>query len=141
MVLKLLVALLVLSGTVAAQQIPTPGQEPMAASIPVVIASDQTSIPVAATTAAPTTIVNGLTNVTTAGTRVTLAATTTVKGVTIKARSTNTGTIYVGNTTVSSANGFQLKAGESISMAIADLATVNLDSSVNGEGVTYAGVN
>lgn len=90
--------------------------------------------------AIPTGIFNGVKNVTTAGTRVTLASTQAVKSVTIKAKAANTGTIYVGNTGVTSANGFALLAGESISMDIADLATVNLDASVNGEGVTYLGV-
>lgn len=89
----------------------------------------------------PTTVFNGKTSVTTAGTRVTLAAAQAVKGVTIKALSTNTGFIYVGNASVAAANGLQLRAGESVSLAIANLNTVNLDSSVNGEGVTYLGVN
>lgn len=88
-----------------------------------------------------TTIFNGKTTVATAGSRGTLAASQAVKSVTIKALSTNTGFIYVGNSSVTSANGFQLLAGESISMDVANLNTVNIDSSVNGEGVTYIGVN
>lgn len=91
--------------------------------------------------AAPTTIFNGKTTVTTAGTRVTLAASTTVKSITVKALAANTGTIYVGNTTVAAANGFALASGDSVSFDLANLNTVNLDSSVNGEGVTYFAVN
>lgn len=91
--------------------------------------------------AVPTTLFDGKTTVTTAGTRVTLAAAQAVKGVTIKALSINTGFIYVGNASVSSANGLQLRPGESVSLSIANLNTVNLDASVNGEGVTYLGVN
>lgn len=91
--------------------------------------------------AAPTTVYNGKKTVTTAGTRVTLASSTTVKSVTIKALDTNTGYIYVGDTTVASTNGFQLAAGETVSLDLANLSTVNLDSSVSGEGVTYIGVN
>jgi len=90
---------------------------------------------------APTTISNGKTTVTTSGTRVTLASSTAVKSVTIKALSTNTGIIYVGNSSVASTNGFQLQAGETVSMDIANLNTVNLDSSVSGEGVTYIAVS
>lgn len=90
---------------------------------------------------APTTIFNGKTTVATAGTRVTLAASQTVKSVTIKALATNTGTIYVGSSTVAASNGLQLAAGEAVSMDIANLNTVNIDSSVNGEGVTYAAVS
>lgn len=92
-------------------------------------------------TAAPTTVLNGQTNVTTAGTRVVLAASTTAQGVTICAKSTNTGNIFVGSATVSSSNGRILRPGECQSLAIANLNTVNLDSAVNGEGVSYVGVN
>lgn len=91
--------------------------------------------------AAPTTVLNGKTNVTTAGTRVVLAASTACKSVTIKALSVNTGLIYVGSSTVSSANGFQLSAGDTISLDIANLNTINIDSAVNGEGVSYLGNN
>lgn len=90
---------------------------------------------------APTTIFNGKTTVATAGVRTTLAASQAVQSVTIKALSTNTGLIYVGNASVSSTNGFQLSAGDSISMDLANLNTINIDCSVSGEGVTYFGVN
>lgn len=96
---------------------------------------------VQSTETSPTTVFNGKTTVTTAGTRVALAGSTTVKSVTIKALAANTGTMYVGNATVASTNGFALAAGDTISMDIADLATVNIDSSVNGESVTYLAVN
>lgn len=89
---------------------------------------------------APTTILNGKTVVTTAATRVALAASTACKSVTIKALIGNTGVIYVGNTTVAAANGFVLSAGETVSLDIANLITVNIDSSVNGEGVSYIGI-
>ncbi len=90
---------------------------------------------------APTAVLNGKTTVTTAGTRVVLASSTTCKSVTIKALAANTGIIYVGNSTVASTNGFALLAGETVTMDIANLNTVNIDSSVNGEGVTYLGIN
>lgn len=89
----------------------------------------------------PTTVLNGKTIVTTAGTRVALAASTTCVSVTVKALITNTGLIYVGNSTVSSSNGLQLSAGDTISLDIANLSTVNIDAAVSGEGVTYLGVN
>lgn len=93
------------------------------------------------TPVASTTMFNGKTTVTTAGTRVVLAASQAVKSVVIKALSTNTGIIYVGNSTVASTNGLQLLAGETVSLDIANLNTVNIDSSVNGEGVTYIASN
>lgn len=96
---------------------------------------------VTTTETVPTTIYNGNKNVTTAGTRVTLASSTSCKSVTIKAKIANTGTIYVGDTSVSSSNGFALAAGETVSLDIANLNTVNLDASVSGEGVTFVGVS
>lgn len=102
------------------------------ATQPVSIAATVNTVKVA-----PTTIFNGKKTVTTAGTRVTLAASTAVKSVTIKAVFSNTGTIYVGSSTVTAANGYALASGESVSVEIADLNTVNIDSSINGEGVTY----
>jgi hypothetical protein len=97
---------------------------------------------VATSEVAPTTVLNGNRNVTTAGTRVTLTAgSTTAKGVTICAKTTNTGNVFVGDSSVSSSTGRILIPGECQSLAIANLQTVNLDSAVNGEGVTYLGVN
>ena len=91
--------------------------------------------------AAPTVPVNGRTTVTTAGTRVVLAGSTTVKSVTIKALGTNTGIIYVGDSAVSSSNGFPLYARDTISMDISNLNTLYIDSSVNNEGIAYIAVN
>lgn len=91
--------------------------------------------------AAPTTPVNGHTTVTTAGTRVVLAGSTTVKSVTIKALGANTGIIYVGDSGVTSANGFPLYARDTISMDISNLNTIYIDSSISGEGIAYISVN
>lgn len=86
----------------------------------------------------PTAIYNGQTSVTTAGTGVALASSQAIlSGVTIKAKSTNTGFIYVGNSSVSSSNGFRLSAGDTIFVEVANLSTVYIDSSVSGEGVSY----
>lgn len=118
-------------------KIPSQGAAATAASTPVNIASDQV-VPVSLNV--PTTINNGKTAVSTSGTRVTLAASTVVKSVTIKALITNTGLIYVGNATVASTNGYQLAAGDSISLDIANLNTVNLDCDNSGEGVSYISI-
>lgn len=106
------------------------------ATQPVSIAANVNTVEVS-----PTTIINGKTTVTTAGTRVALAGSTTVKGVTVCAIVTNTGLIYMGSNTVASTNGRILNPGECQSIAIANLNTINIDSSVNGEGVTYIAVN
>jgi hypothetical protein len=90
----------------------------------------------------PLTLITGKTTVTTAGTRVQLLTSSTpAKSVTIKALIGNTGHIYVGNNFVSSTVGFVLEAGDTVSLNFADLSNIWLDCSVNGEGVTYLGVN
>jgi hypothetical protein len=113
--------------------------KPQAPNTIKVVNPDGTAI--GGSSAVATTVYNGQTNVTTAGTRVALASSQAVKSVVVKAKRTNTGLIYVGSSTVSSSNGFILGAGDSVSLDIANLATVYIDSSVNGEGVSYAGTN
>lgn len=97
--------------------------------------------PLPTTESPATTIYNGQKTVTTAGTQVVLAASQAVKSVTVKALSTNTGLIFVGATGVSSSNGYVLSARESISLDISNLATVFINSSLDGEGVSYLGIN
>ena len=80
---------------------------------------------------------NGVKAVATAGTAVQLATSNAIKTITIRAFSTNTGLIYVGNSSVSSANGFQLSAQESVSLDIANISTIWLDTSVSGSSVSY----
>lgn len=85
----------------------------------------------------PTTFSSAQQNVTMAGTRVQLSTNTCV-AVTVKAKSTNTGLIYVGDVSVTSSNGFILSAGESVSFAITNTNKVYIDSSINGEGISYS---
>lgn len=120
-------------------KIPAQGQAAMAASMPVVIASNQTTVPVSI--ASPTTPYNAKVTVTTAGTRVQLNASRAVQSVTIKAGLTNTGIIYVGDSTVASSNGLELAAGDSVSMDISNLNVLYIDASVNNQYVTYIAVN
>ena len=80
---------------------------------------------------------NGLTTVPTAGTSVALATSTAVKTVTIRALSSNTGLVYVGSSSVSSANGFELSPQETVSLDLDNLNKVWLDVQVNGEGVSF----
>lgn len=80
---------------------------------------------------------SGKTTVTTAGVRVALSSSTPISSVTIKACIANTGIIYIGNSTVTSSNGFELSAGDTISLDIDNLSDVYIDSSVNTQSVTY----
>ncbi len=142
------------------------GQKAMATSIPVALASDQPAIPVsaaslplpsgAATAANQTTIaghvdgIEGLlttpsalvafvTAVTTAGTRVQLAANAIAAGV-LQAPSTNTGIIYVGGATVSATVfGAELQPGQSTGIAINNTDKIYIDASVNGDKCAFIG--
>ena len=84
---------------------------------------------------------HGVKTVTTAGTDVVLAASTSAKWIIIQAQTDNTGWIAVGATgvdaTVATGTGALLGAGESITLPIDNLADVYIDSTVNGEGVRY----
>ena len=91
-------------------------------------------------TVSPTSIVSGKTTVTTAGTRVQLPTNTAV-GIVIKALTSNTGTIYVGSSLVSASIGFQLLAGDTVSVDISNTNVLWIDSSVSGEGVTWLSNN
>lgn len=85
---------------------------------------------------------SGQKSVTTAGTAVRLGSQAIDGPVLLKAKHTNTGYIYVGNTggdTVSSTTGMGLVAGEVVVFEyVSDLKQIWLDSSVNGEGVYWS---
>lgn len=84
---------------------------------------------------------SGKKTITAAGTAEALGTTEINGPVAVKALSTNTGLIYVGNDgagDVSSANGFQLSAGEVVVFdMITLLSEIMVDAAVNGEGVTW----
>ena len=76
-------------------------------------------------------------DVTTAGTAVTLHADYACNAVIVKAKFANTGVIYVGGSDVTSANGFALRANEAVRVPTTNANLVYINSSVNGEGVTF----
>lgn len=86
--------------------------------------------------------------VTTAGTRVQLTSTATLAdNLVIQAIKTNTGNIFLGDSSVSSTRGFTLVPGQFISFEgsrrrdgsdYLDLSTFWLDCATNGDGVQWA---
>lgn len=84
-----------------------------------------------------TSIGTGSKTVTTAGTRVQLATTTSCRRVHIQAKEANTGKIFIGGNAVSSTSGIFLFPTTSITLNISDLDEVYIDSEVNGEGVIF----
>lgn len=115
------------------------GQASSANSAPVVIASDQSEVPVTQSVSA---LDNGSKTVTTAGTDVALAASTACKWVTIEAYRANTGLIAVGGSgvdaTAATGTGILLAAGDSCTINVNNLAAVYIDAEVSGEGVRFA---
>jgi len=89
---------------------------------------------------APTTVSHAKTTVTTSGTRVQLAS-NACKSIVIKALSTNLGKIFVGSVTVSSANGFQLSAGDTVALDISNSNVIYIDAETNGEGISFLTIN
>lgn len=91
----------------------------------------------------PSAIHDGLKLVTTAGTRETLVASSTpARSVTITAKGSNTGDVVVGGSTVvaldnATRRGTPLAAGDTMTMDIDDLQKIYIDTTVNGEGVTF----
>lgn len=93
----------------------------------------------------PGLIADGRKVVATAGTREVLAASTPCKRVALMAEMDNTGTIVVGGNTVVAAlatrRGIPLDAGDSVTIVTNNLANIYLDTTVNGDGVTYYYLN
>ena len=93
-------------------------------------------------TSANTTVTDGRTFVTTAGSRVPLASSTACKEVVITAETDNTGIVTVGAAAtvvaaLATRRGIPLSAGDSIVMQTDNLADIGLDAMVSTDGVTY----
>lgn len=87
----------------------------------------------------PTTLTGGSKTVTATGTAEALGASLATKSIYIRAKSTNTGNVFVGDSTVDATTSQQiiLAANDAITIDISNRATVYVDVSVNGEGVDY----
>jgi hypothetical protein len=89
---------------------------------------------------APT--LSGQKAVTTAGTAVQLAADQVINApLIVKALSTNTGSMYIGNVSgdVDSTTGFELSAGDVLTFIfVGNLNSIWVDSAVNGEKVCWS---
>jgi len=93
-------------------------------------------------TSAITTVTDGRKVVTTAGTRVALAASTACKEVVITAETDNTGYVVVGAAAtviaaLATRTGIPLYAGDSVTIQTDNLAAIGLDWAVSGDGVTF----
>lgn len=86
-------------------------------------------------------ILFGRKTVATAGVAIILLDGTTItQTLTIKALKNNTGDIFVGNSTVDSANGFPVSPGETVSLDIDHNGdNVYIDAATSGDGVAFIG--
>ena len=89
---------------------------------------------------APTVICNGQKTIPSAGSSDRLRTSLAVLSITVKAHKANTGNVFVGDSGVTSANGFILSPGDSVSFDIDDVADVYIDAAINGEGVSWIAV-
>jgi len=94
-----------------------------------------TTLPV--TAAVASSIGGSSKTVTTAGTQVALAASTSCSRVIITALVTNTGVIWVGGSDVAAGVGKPLVPLQDIEIRVDNLADIWIDSTVNGEGVSF----
>ena len=89
--------------------------------------------------------ISGQTTVTTAGTAVPLGSQTINGPLMLKALTTNTGSIAVGNdgsNDVTTTNGLLLSASDTVIFDfVGNLASLYIDSTVNGEGVAWLSLN
>ena len=73
-------------------------------------------------------------------TQLTTVSTPCRKGVLVKAISTNTGIVYIGKTGVTTISGYELTAGEAVSIEIDNVNKIFAIASVAGQGVCWIGV-
>ena len=105
------------------------GQKSSGNSIPVVISSDQ---------AVQSNILNGQATVGTSATQ--LGSNTLKQGVVIKASSSNTGIVYLGSTNgVTTSTGFELGAGETVTLPITNTNLVYLIATDINQIVSFIG--
>ncbi len=101
---------------------------------------------VAVSTNTATSFVNASVSIGTVATQLTTAATAVTKGVIVKADAGNSGTVYIGSTTgvtagtTAATDGFQLAAGDSLSLPISDVSKVYAIGSATGQKVFYVGI-
>lgn len=89
---------------------------------------------------APTTPYQGNVTVTTAGTRVVLGSSQAILGVTVKANDDNTGSIWIGDSSVASGDGLELSPGDGVPIDMSNINVLYIDSDEDGDGVSYLAV-
>lgn len=92
------------------------------------------------TLAAQPDFAHGQTTVGTIETQLIAISTPCKKGVLVKALSTNTGVVYIGKTGVATTSGYELTAGEAVTIEIDDVNKVFGIADTTGQKVSWIGV-
>ena len=74
-------------------------------------------------------------DVATAGTSVQLPAHAGIYGLSLRAKTANTGAVYIGGAGVTAGNGFELAPGEGLSLDVDDTSAVHIDAANSGDGI------
>lgn len=105
------------------------GQKAASNSIPVVIATEQS---------VQGSLINGQSTIGLSA--VQLSSNSLKQGVVIKASSSNTGIVYIGNSSgVTTSSGFELGAGESVTIPINNTNLVYLIANASGQSISFVG--
>lgn len=104
------------------------GQKVSASSIPVVISSDQ---------AVQSSISSGQATIGTSATQ--LTSIVLKQGVVVKASSSNIGTVYLGTSGVTTSTGFELGAGESVTLPITNTNLIYAIANTTGQIISFIG--
>jgi hypothetical protein len=118
---------------------PSLGQAAMAASSPVVIASNQSAIPVSGTfnPTTPTAVKYGQATVAVTNTAVALTS-NVVTGVVVQALAGNAGNVVVGDSSATTANAYQLQPGQAVGVSIDNTNRLYVNGTA-GDGVCFIG--
>ena len=76
-------------------------------------------------------------NTATAGTEEIIGASTVVSSCCVNALPTNTGYVYIGDSSTSSSDGYVLAAGDPLCLDVDDPADIYYDVDTTGEGVSF----
>jgi hypothetical protein len=123
------------SGLVTRPILPV-GQEPMAASTPVVVASDQTPLPLGNDVVSTF----GYGQTTIGISAVQLANNACTRGVIVKAMNTNSVAVYLGNAAVTTGTGYELGPGESVTIPISNSDLIYAISGTASQNICYVAI-
>jgi hypothetical protein len=75
----------------------------------------------------------------TAGTAVVLGSGALAIGVIVQALAANVSNVYVGNSGVTSSNGYQLQPGQATSFCVSNLSALYVNAVTSGDGICFGG--